>query len=71
MITTITNNCPQGWECPKCKTIWAPAIMACNCQTQKTQVSISTQPMPPGMQHAEQIYQQGDTVSPNHGMFIR
>jgi len=28
------NSTTQGWECPRCRTIHAPWVQACNCNKQ-------------------------------------
>jgi hypothetical protein len=22
--------CPSGWECPRCRRVWAPSVLACH-----------------------------------------
>jgi len=32
-VTFESVQINQGWECPRCKTIWSPEIKQCNCRT--------------------------------------
>jgi hypothetical protein len=29
----FTSPTPQGWQCPQCRTVYAPHVPACYCAT--------------------------------------
>lgn len=34
---TFATEPQQGWECPNCKTIYAPWVPSCNCETEDSE----------------------------------